>query len=143
MTPKTQKLLIADAAEGVSAIGRCLSDCQLTRARTFAEAVAKLGENVFSMVLIDRRFAGTLELLEYVRSLAEYRNVPVVCVQRTDVPPSAEQQKKINGEVKAHGGKAFVNMCGEGQALQQACQYLRQILAFEVGLPISPIPPCV
>jgi CheY-like chemotaxis protein len=144
MASKTRELLFADASEGASAIGWCLSDCELTRVRTFAEAVAKLGENVFSMVLIDLRFAESrmLELVEHVRSLTEYRDVPVVCVLRTKVPPSAAEQKKINVAVKALGGKAFVSLCGEGQAMRQACQYLRQILAFEVGLPISPMPPC-
>jgi CheY-like chemotaxis protein len=137
-------LLVAEAAETDAAFQWCLFDCDLTFVRTFADAITKLGERVFSIVLIDLHFAESqmLELLDYVRSLTEYEDVPVVCVQRTGEPPSLDDQNKINAAVKAHGGRAFVNLCGEEEPLQQACQYLRQIVAFEVGLPISPIPPC-
>lgn len=143
MVQDTHELLVVNAPETDSVIRQCLFDCNLTFVRTFAEAVSKLGERVFSMVLIDLHFAESqmLDLLEYVRSLTHYENVPVVCVQGTDLPVSPVVLDSIKFAVKALGGRAFLDLRGEGETLQQACQSLREILAFEVGLPISPTPP--
>ena len=139
----TQELLVADAPEMGSVIRWCLFDCDFTFVDTFAEAVNKLGEKVFSMVLIDLHFAESrmLDLLEYVRSLAQYENVPVVCVQGTNLPVNPVVLDSLKFAVKALGGRTFLDFRQEGEPLQQACQALRQILAFEVGLRISPKSP--
>jgi CheY-like chemotaxis protein len=141
--PDTPKLLIANGPQEQSMIPWCLLECDLTFVHTFAEAISKVGATVFNMVLIDLDFADSrmFDLLRHVRSLAAYKDVPVVCVQGAEPRSSPGLPESIDAAIRAMGGRAFLDLRAKGDALEQACQYLRQILAFEAGAPISPIPP--
>jgi len=93
----------------------CLPGHQLTFVRTMHEAISALRHDGFQLVVIELEFdeSRMLELLQYVRSLPAYREVPVVCVHAEQLNLSEAAMKNIDVAVKALGGMAFLDL-GDG-----------------------------
>ena len=114
-------------------IFQCLADYSARLVRTFEDAKRALREQVYRLIVIDLNFDNvrTFDLLQYVRSLADFAEVPVVCLQaaEADVGFSAA----LDRLVRSLGGRAFVDLRGEGEKSAQAFEHLCQIVAIELG----------
>jgi CheY-like chemotaxis protein len=127
----TRRVLFAEGPGINREIRDSLSGCEVTRVRTFDEAQRALEQQPFRLVLIDLQFEQSrmLELLEYLKSLDGYQDVPVVCLQGTDRRVSDALRQNMNHAVRALGGRAFFDLRAADEMTAQTCEYLRQILA--------------
>jgi CheY-like chemotaxis protein len=127
----TAKVLLAQAAGINSAIRESLGACEVRSVQTFDEAKRALERETFDLVLIDLQFdqSRMLELLEYLKCLDGYQDVPVVCLQGTDRRVSDALRTNMNHAVRALGGRAFFDLRAADEMTAQTCDYLRQILA--------------
>src|SRR5215213_2111915 len=77
------RVLVADVPEMDERIRHCLPGHELVFVRTLSEAIRVLRHDGFSMVVIGLHFdeSRMFEVLSHVRSLPQYDDVPVVCVQ--------------------------------------------------------------
>src|SRR5258708_33804555 len=80
--PTSTKVLVADLPEMDEKLRECLPGHELTFVRTMVEALKALRHDGFQLVVIGLYFdePRMLELLQYVRSLPAFREVPCVCV---------------------------------------------------------------
>src|SRR5204863_3167121 len=80
--PTNAQVLVANAPEMDGKIRDCLPGHDLTFVRTMHEAIHALRHDGFQLIVIGLDFDEhrMLELLQYVRSLPQYRESPVVCV---------------------------------------------------------------
>jgi CheY-like chemotaxis protein len=126
----TIRVLLAQGSGIDREIRHGLSGCEVTSVQTFEEASRALGQKPFRLVLIDLQFEQSrmLELLEYLKSLDAYQDVPVVCLQGTDRRVTSSIRQNMNHAVRALGGRAFFDLHADVEMTAQACDYLRQIL---------------
>src|ERR671935_2183536 len=132
--PKTAKVLVADVPEMDEKIRDCLPGHHLTFVRTMREALRALHHERFHLVVISLEFdeSRMLELLQHVRGLPTYKDVPVVCVHAENMNLSEAVMKNIDIAVKALGGIGFLNLADGAINYQQDCGLLDQV-AIESG----------
>lgn len=113
--PTPAKVLVAATPETDGKIRDCLPDHDLHFVRTTHQAITALRHDGFQLVVIGMEFdeSRMLELLQYVRSLPHYKEVPVVCVHADYLNLSETVIRNIDVAVKALGGMAFLDL-GDG-----------------------------
>jgi PleD family two-component response regulator len=137
--PAPARVLVADVPEMDEKIRDCLPGHDLTFVRTMYDAIRKLRHDGFQLIVIGLDFdeSRMLELLQYVRSLAGYRDVPVVCVHAEQMNLSEAVLKNIDVAVKALGGLGFLNLADGAINYKQDCSLLDQV-AIESGQRLRP-----
>jgi DNA-binding NtrC family response regulator len=137
--PTSTKVLVAAAAEMDEKIRECLPDHELTFVRTMMQAIHALRHDGFQLVVIELHFdeSRMLELLQYVRSLPAYGEVPVMCVHGDHLNLNEAIMKSINVAVKALGGKAFLNLRDGALDYKKDCQFLDRV-ASETSASLRP-----
>jgi len=137
--PTSAKVLAAAAPEMDDKLRECLPGHDLTFVRTMGEAIRALRSDGFQLVVIGLDFdeSRMLELLQYVRSLPAYREVPVTCVHGERVNLSEAVMKSIAVAVKALGGVAFLDLRDGALDYQKDCGVLDRV-AIESGSSIRP-----
>jgi hypothetical protein len=129
--PTTTRVLVAHVPEMDEKLRDCLPGHDLTFVRTMNQAVSELRHDGFQLVVIGLEFdeSRMLELLQYVRALPHYKEVPVVCVYAEYYNLSEAVLKNIDVAVKALGGLAFLNL-GDGVLNYKSdCAFLDRIAA--------------
>jgi len=132
-------VLVAASAEMDGKISECLPGHDLTFVRTMSEAIRSLRQDGYQLVVIGLDFdeSRMLELLQYVRALPKYKDMPVVCVHGERMNLSEAVMKNIDVAVKALGGLAFLNL-GEGVIdYKRDCSFLDRVAA-ESGTSVRP-----
>src|SRR3954463_3956621 len=132
--PANTKVLVADVEEMDEKIASCLPGHDLHFVRTMADAFHALRHDGYQLIVISLEFDEhrMLELLQYVRRLPHYLDVPVVCVHAEYMNLSEAVMRNIDVAVKALGGLAFLNL-GDGVInYKQDCQFLDRV-AIESG----------
>ena len=127
--PVNTKVLVANVPEMDGKLRECLPGHDLTFVRTMQKAVSELRHDGFQLVVIGLEFdeSRMLELLQYVRSLPHYKDVPVVCVYAEHYNLSDVVLKNIDVAVKALGGLAFLNL-GDGVLnYKKDCAFLDRV----------------
>jgi hypothetical protein len=117
----------------------CLPGHDLTFVRTMSEALRALRHDGFQLIVIGLEFDEhrMLELLQYVRTLGHYKDVPVVCVHAEYLNLSDAVLKNIDVAVKALGGLGFLNL-GDGVIdYKKDCAFLDRV-AIESGASVRP-----
>jgi CheY-like chemotaxis protein len=137
--PTSTKVLVAAAAEMDEKIHECLPGHDLTFVRTMVQAIHALRHDGFQLIVIELNFdeSRMLELLQYVRSLPAYREVPVMCVHGDHVNLSEVVMKNIDVAVKALGGVAFLNLRDGALDYKKDCGFLDRV-ASESGASLRP-----
>jgi CheY-like chemotaxis protein len=128
--PTATKVLAAAAPDMDGQIRDCLPGHDLTFVRTMSEAMRSLRHDGFQLVVIDLDFdeSRMLELLQYIRTLPHYKEVPVVCVHGGDqVRLSAAVMRNIDVAVKALGGMAFLNLQDGAPEHTKECGFLDRV----------------
>lgn len=137
--PTFARVLVANVPEMDDKIIACLPGHDLTFVRTMSEALRALRHDGFQLIVIGLEFDEhrMLELLQYVRSLAHYKDVPVVCVHAEYLNLSDAVLKNIDVAVKALGGLGFLNL-GDGVIdYKKDCAFLDRV-AIESGASVRP-----
>jgi CheY-like chemotaxis protein len=127
--PVPAKVLVADIAEMDEKIRECLPGHDLFFVRTMYEAIRALRHDGFQLVLIGLEFdeSRMLELLQHVRALPAYKDVPAVCVYAEQMSLSESVLKNIDVAVKALGGRGLLNL-GEGAIkYHEDCAFLDRV----------------
>lgn len=134
--PKPTRVLVADVPEMDEKIRDCLPDHHLTFVRTMYEAISALRHDGFQLIVIGLEFdeSRMLELLQYVRGLSKYKDIPVVCVHADHLNLSEAVMKNIDIAVKALGGMAFINLADGAINYQQSCHQLDELAVASAGL---------
>jgi DNA-binding NtrC family response regulator len=132
------KILVADVTEMDERIRQCLPGHELKFVRTLSEALRMLRRDGFSMVVIGLHFdeSRMFELLSHVRSLPQYKDVPVVCVQGLDIILPEGAMRTVDMAVKALGGTAFVDLRDEAHDFRRHCDFLDRVAI--AGQPLRP-----
>jgi PleD family two-component response regulator len=132
------KVLVADVPEMDEKVRECLPGHELTFVRTMFEAMRALRHDGFQLVVIGLRFdeSRMLELLQYVRGLPVYRDVPVICVHGEQLTLSDAVIRNIDVAVRALGGVAFLDLSA-GLHHWQDCRFLDRV-AGESGASLRP-----
>ena len=136
--PQTAKVLVADIPEMDEKVRECLPGHELTFVRTMFEAMRALRHDGFHLVVIGLHFdeSRMLELLQYVRGLPAYKEVPVICVQCLEVALADAVLKNMDDAVKALGGTAFVDLRDHVTHFRSQCEFLERLVA-ETNRPSS------
>ena len=132
--PAPTRVLVADVLAMDDKIRECLPGHDLTFVRTMYDAITALRRDGFQLVVIGLEFdeSRMFELLQYVRGLPAYRDIPVVCVHAEHLHLSEAVMKNIDVAVKALGGMAFLNLVDGAINYRQDCDFLDQV-AIESG----------
>ena len=119
------KILVADVPEMHQRMRECLPCHDCVFVTTMADAVDALRHDRFGMVIVGLHFdeSRMFELLTYVRTLAAYKDAPVVCVQGLDIPLPESVMRTVDRAVKALGGTAFVDLRDEHD-FRRHCDFL-------------------
>jgi hypothetical protein len=122
---------VADVRQMEEKLRECLPGRDLTFVRTMAEAMRALRHDGFHLVVIGLEFDDSrmLELMQYVRSLPAYKDVPVVCVHGDHLNLSEAVMKNIDVAVKALGGVAFLNLGDGALDYRKDCNFLGRVAA--------------
>ena len=117
----------------------CLPGHDLSFVRTMHDALSKLRHDGFQLVVIGLDFdeSRMLELLQHVRGLPSYKEVPIVCVHADHMNLSEAVMRNIDVAVKALGGVGFLDLADGAINYQQDCTLLDQV-AIESGRSIRP-----
>ena len=123
------KVLVADIPEMDEKIRECLPGHDLVFVRTMYEAIHALRHDGFQLVVIGLEFdeSRMLELLQHVRGLPAYKEVPVVCVYAEQMNLSESVLKNIDVAVKALGGKAFLDLSAGAINYGEDCSFLGHV----------------
>ncbi|HZS70092.1 MAG TPA: hypothetical protein VFA72_23535 [Burkholderiales bacterium] len=137
--PAPTRVLVADVPEMDEKITQCLPGHDLTFVRTVYDAIKALRHDGFQLVVIGLEFdeSRMLELLQYVRGLPVYKDVPVVCVHADHMNLRDSVMKNIDVAVKALGGIGFLNLADGAINYKQDCTLLDQV-AIESGQSLRP-----
>jgi DNA-binding NtrC family response regulator len=137
--PATAKVLVGNIPDMDEKIRDCLPGHDLTFVRTMAEAVGALRHDGFQLVVIGLEFDEhrMLELLQYVRSLPHYSQVPVVCVHADYLNLNDAVMGNIDVAVKALGGLGFLNLSDGVLNYKEDCAFLDRV-AMESGQSVRP-----
>lgn len=132
-------VLVAAPAEMDEKIRECLPGHRLTLVRSMVDAMSALRHDGFQMVVIDLAFdeSRMLELLQYVRSLQKYAEVPLVCVHGEQFDLSDAVLRNIDVAVKALGGVGFLNLGDAASHFKRDCSFLDRV-AIESGTSVRP-----
>jgi DNA-binding NtrC family response regulator len=137
--PATTRVLVAAVPETDENIRQCLPGHELVFVRTLQQAMSALRHDGFQLVVIGLEFdeSRMLELLQHIRGLAHYKEVPVVCVHADNLNLSEAVMRNIDVAVKALGGIAFLNL-GDGVLnYKKDCAFLDRV-AIESGQSVRP-----
>ena len=123
------RVLVADVREADDKIRECLAGHDLVFVRTLSDAIRALRADGFGLVIIGMHFdeSRMFELLQYVKALPEYKEVPVICVQCVEIGLTDAVLKNMDDAVKALGGTAFVDLRDHVMHLRSSCEYLEQL----------------
>ena len=107
----------------------CLPGRRLAFVRTLREAIAMLRHDGFQLLVIELSFdeSRMFELLQYVRALPKYRDVPVICVYGDHLNLSDALIRSIDVAVKALGGIAFLDLRDPAFAHRTECRQLGEL----------------
>ena len=107
----------------------CLPGHDLYFVRTMAEALRALRHGGFQLVVIGLNFdeSRMLELLQYVRALPAYKDVPVICVHGEPLNLTDAVMKNIDVAVKALGGVAFLDLRDGSLDYEKDCSFLDRV----------------
>jgi hypothetical protein len=135
----TARVLVASAQDLDEKIRECLPEHDLTFVRTMREAISALRKDGFQMVVISLEFdeSRMLELLQYVRALPAYQEIPVICVHADSVNLRQSVMRNIDVAVKALGGVGFLDLADGAPRHPQDCGFLDRV-ASESGSSIRP-----
>ena len=124
-------VLVAAPPEMDEKIHECLPGHELTFVRSMLDAMSALRHDGFQLVVIDLDFdeSRMLELLQHVRALKKYAEVPVICVHGDQLTLSDAVLKNIDVAVKALGGVAFLDLGDGALAHQHDCSFLDRVAA--------------
>jgi hypothetical protein len=75
------------------------------------------------------------ELLQFVRALPKYADVPVICIYADHLNLSDAVIRNIDVAVKALGGMAFLDLRDGSLAYHSDCQRLGTLAAHTGGFP--------
>jgi PleD family two-component response regulator len=133
------KVLVAADAEMDEKVRDCLPGHDLTFVRTVYDAIRVLRNDAFELVVIGLNFdeSRMLELLQYVRALPAYKEIPVICVYGDHLNLSDAVMKNIDVAVKALGGMAFLNLRDGALDYKKDCSFLYHV-ATETGAGLRP-----
>ena len=136
--PNPVKVLVANAPEMDETIRDCLPGHELHFIRTMSDALRALRHDGFQLIVIGLEFdeSRMLELLQYVRTLSGYKEVPVICVHGDHLNLSEAVMKNIDVAVKALGGVGFLDLRDGALKYQQDCSFLGRVAA--EGTPLRP-----
>ena len=125
------RVLVADVPDADDKIRDCLPGHELVFVRTLGEAIRGLRSDGFKLVVIGMHFdeSRMFELLQYVKALPEYTDVPVICVQCLEVGLADAVLKNMDDAVKALGGTAFVDLRDHSLHFRSHCEFLEQVAA--------------
>ena len=114
----------------------CLPGHEISFVRTMHQAVAALRRDGFRLLVIDLNFdeSRMFELLQYVRALPKYHEVPVICTYADHVSLSDAVIRNIEVAVKALGGMAFLDLRDGSFAHHADCARLGTMAAASSGL---------
>jgi CheY-like chemotaxis protein len=137
--PTPTRVLAADVPEMDEKLRECLPGHDITFVRTMYEAMRALRHDGFQLVVIGLEFdeSRMLELLQHVRALPAYKEVPVVCVHADNLNLSEAVMKNIDVAVKALGGMGFLNLGHGAIKYQEDCAFLDRV-AIESGSSVRP-----
>jgi CheY-like chemotaxis protein len=137
--PTQARVLVAATPETDEKIRDCLPQHELTFVRTMHQAVTALRLDGFQLVVIAMEFdeSRMLELLQYIRALPQYREVPVVCVHADYLNLSETVIRNIDVAVKALGGIAFLDLATGVIHYKEDCAFLDRV-AVESGASLRP-----
>ena len=130
------RVLCAAVAELDERLRECLPGYELAFVRTMHEAVSALRHDGYRLLVIELAFdeSRMFELLQYVRSLPKYRDVPVVCVYSDHLNLSEAVIRDIDVAVKALGGMGFLDLRDGPFAHDADCARLGSAVA-QAGFP--------
>ena len=133
------KVLVAGDAEMDEKVRDCLPGHDLSFVRTLYDAIHALRHDAFGLVVIGLNFdeSRMLELLQYVRALPAYKEVPVICVHGDHLNLSEAVMKNIDVAVKALGGMAFLNLRDGALDYKRDCSFLDHV-ATDTGAGLRP-----
>jgi PleD family two-component response regulator len=125
------KVLVADIPEADEKIRECLPGHDLHFVRTLGAAIRELRRDGYQLIVIGMHFDDSrmFELLRYVRTLHQHKDVPVICVQCEEVMLSEAVLKNMEDAVKALGGNAFVDLRDGSHVFRNHCDFLNQVAA--------------
>ena len=125
----TTRVLVADVRDADDKIRECLPGHDLVFVRTLSDAIRALRADGFKLVIIGMHFdeSRMFELLQYVKALPDYKEVPVICVQCMEVGLADAVLKNMDDAVKALGGTAFVDLRDHVVHFRSSCEYLEQL----------------
>jgi CheY-like chemotaxis protein len=129
------KVLAAASPEMDERLHQCLPGHQVHFVRTMREAVSALRHDGFRLLVIDLGFdeSRMFELLQHVRALPHYKDVPVICVYGDHLNLSEALIRNIDVAVKALGGMAFLDLRDDSFAYQADCHQLGAMAAHAGG----------
>ena len=132
------KVLVADVPEMDERIRHCLPGHDLVIVRTMREAMTALRHDGYSLIVIGVLFdeSRMFDLLTCVRSLQQYRDAAVVCVQGTELMMPEAVMHTVDMAVKALGGTAFVDLRHEALEFRRQCDFLDRVAS--EGSPLRP-----
>ena len=133
------KVLVADIPEMDEKIRECLPGHHLVFVRTMYEAIRALRHDGFQLVVIGLEFdeSRMLELLQHVRAVPAYKEVPAVCVYAEQMNLGESVLKNIDVAVKALGGLGFLNLGHGAIKYKEDCAFLDRV-ALESGAGLRP-----
>lgn len=125
------RVLVAAALEMDERLRECLPGHALTFVRSMYEAITALRHDGFHLLVIDLNFdeSRMFELLQYVRALPRYKDVPVICVYGEHLSLSGPVIRNIDVAVKALGGMAFLDLRDDSFAYHADCGQLGTMAA--------------
>jgi PleD family two-component response regulator len=131
------RVLVADVHDADDKIRDCLPQRDLVFVRTLGEAIRALRAERFTLVIIGMHFdeSRMFELLQYVKALPDYNEVPVICVQCMEVALADAVLKNMDDAVKALGGTAFVDLRDHVTHFRSSCEFLERLVSETNRLP--------
>jgi CheY-like chemotaxis protein len=120
------KVLCAAGPEMDERLRECLPGHELTFVRTMYQAIGALRRDGFQLVVIELNFdeSRMFELLQHVRALPKYSQVPVICCYGDHLKLSGAVVRHIDIAVKALGGVEFLDLRDGSFAYQTDCSRL-------------------
>src|SRR5581483_7470927 len=131
------RVLVADVHDADDKIRECLPGHELVFVRTLSDAIRALRADGFKLEIIGMHFdeSRMFELLQYVKALPEYSEVPVICVQCMEVALADAVLKNMDDAVKALGGTAFVDLRDHVTHFRSHCEFLGRLVGETTSLP--------
>jgi CheY-like chemotaxis protein len=125
------RVLCAAVAELDDKLRDCLPGHEISFVRTMHQAISALRSDGFQLLVIDLNFdeSRMFELLQYVRALPKYQDVPVICVYGDHLNLSDAVIGNIDVAVKALGGMAFLDLRDGSLAYRVECHQLGAMAA--------------